>query len=126
MNLTIVLKLLSDKNRLRIVNLLNNKSLCVGEIQTILGLMQSNTSRHLEKLSSNNLITSYKESQMVFYFLNKEFLNEYSNFFDFIVEKIGKDRFFKTDLNRLNRYINSNFTCDDLRKVGCNFDKLNI
>jgi len=45
-----ILKVLSDKNRLRILNMLEKKNLCVCEITEILGIKQPSVSRHLKKL----------------------------------------------------------------------------
>ncbi|GBG55911.1 transcriptional regulator [Sporomusaceae bacterium FL31] len=42
-----VLKALSDETRIKILNLLRIMPLCVCEIEDILGISQSNASRHL-------------------------------------------------------------------------------
>ncbi|MBN2103259.1 winged helix-turn-helix transcriptional regulator [bacterium] len=52
----IVLKALSDKNRIRILKMLEKKSLCVCEITAILGLAVSTISKHLSILKEANLI----------------------------------------------------------------------
>ena len=46
-----ILKLISDNNRMRILNILYKKDkICVCVLEDILGLNQSNLSRHLNKL----------------------------------------------------------------------------
>ena len=45
-----VFRALADRNRLRIVMILQRGPLTVNEISTVLGLTQPNTSRHLKAL----------------------------------------------------------------------------
>ena len=45
-------KVLSDNNRIRIINLLERRPLCVCEIAHILGVTQPSISRHLRKMKS--------------------------------------------------------------------------
>jgi ArsR family transcriptional regulator len=63
MELIQILKALSDKTRLRILNLLMQSELCVGEIEYLLNINQSNTSRHLSSLKNATLITYEKKAQ---------------------------------------------------------------
>lgn len=51
-----IMKALSHQNRLRILNLINQHELCVCEIQYIMQINQSNTSRHLNKLKQAEII----------------------------------------------------------------------
>jgi ArsR family transcriptional regulator len=55
-----ILKALADENRLRILNLLRNGELCVCDIEAVLGIKQSNTSRHLNRLKISGMIASKK------------------------------------------------------------------
>ena len=55
-----ILKALADPNRIRILNLLHNETLCVCDIESVLGLNQSNLSRHLAKLRQAGLVQSEK------------------------------------------------------------------
>ena len=66
-----VFKALSDRNRLRIVKMLETRPLCVCEITAILGLAVSTTSKHLRILKNANLIFEQKEGKWVNYHLNK-------------------------------------------------------
>ena len=52
-----IFKCLADKNRLRILKLLEQKKMCVCELSFILGIKQPSVSRHLKKLNQANLIT---------------------------------------------------------------------
>jgi len=124
MNIIVILKMLSDQNRLRIVNLIKENPMCVTEIQAITGLQQSNTSRHLEKLKSNNIVKSYKDSNKVFYILNTDFLNDYTFLKKLIFQDIKKETIFLDDLEKLNKYKENGYSCEDLRHSDFDFDKL--
>lgn len=65
-------KALSDKNRLRIIKMLQVKPLCVCEITEILGLAASTVSTHLSILKSAGFIKDYKEGKWINYSINKE------------------------------------------------------
>lgn len=73
-----VLKALADDTRLRILNLLIKEPLCVCDLEVILGLSQSNTSRHLIKLKNAKLITSEKRAQWVYYQVNSKMLEKHA------------------------------------------------
>ena len=64
-------KALSDKNRFRILKMLEVKPLCVCEIAFILGLANSTTSKHLSILKEAELICEEKENKWVNYHLNR-------------------------------------------------------
>ena len=69
--LTLIFKALSDKNRLRILKMLEVKPLCVCEIKEVLGLATSTTSKHLSILKDAKFIFEQKENKWVNYHLNK-------------------------------------------------------
>ena len=54
--LTSLFKALSEATRLRIVHLLHAQSLCVRDLQEVLGLSQPLVSRHLAILRAANLV----------------------------------------------------------------------
>jgi ArsR family transcriptional regulator len=62
-----VMKSLSDSNRVKIIKMLHERSLCVCEIQAALGLTESTASAHLKNLEDAGLITSRKEGPWVNY-----------------------------------------------------------
>ena len=119
MNLSERFKLLSDENRLRIVNLIIKEDLCTCEIETILELSQSNTSRHLNKLKSIFFIESYKDGNWVHYRIKKD--NKEDTLIKYLKEELKKEEICINDLERLNKYKKSNMTCtvirDDKEKV---------
>jgi SAM-dependent methyltransferase len=65
--LTGIFRLLSDETRLRILSVLRESELAVGELQKILGLGQSTLSTQLGLLKDQGLVASRKEGQKVFY-----------------------------------------------------------
>jgi len=67
MDWTDTLKALADPNRLRILNLLGDRTLCVCDLEEILGLNQSNLSRHLAKLKTAGLVSAQKRGLFMHY-----------------------------------------------------------
>jgi ArsR family transcriptional regulator, arsenate/arsenite/antimonite-responsive transcriptional repressor len=65
-----IFKVLSDKNRLRILLMLSRKPLCVCEIQDILRITVSTVSRHLSILRDAGFILDEKDGKWVNYKLN--------------------------------------------------------
>ena len=64
-----VMKALSDPNRVKIMKMLQYKSLCVCEIHTALGLAQPTVSKHLKILEDAGLVTYRKNGLWVNYTL---------------------------------------------------------
>ena len=65
-----IFKALSDKNRIRILKMLQKKSLCVCEITDTLKLAGSTVSNHLKILAETGLIISYKDGKWINYSIN--------------------------------------------------------
>ncbi|MCI0515867.1 metalloregulator ArsR/SmtB family transcription factor [candidate division KSB1 bacterium] len=74
-----ILKALSDKNRLRIVKMLQLKTLCVCEITAVLGLAPSTVSNHLSILKEVEIIGDIKDGKWVDYYLNTRTNNAFLN-----------------------------------------------
>jgi DNA-binding transcriptional ArsR family regulator len=92
-NITNALKALSDETRLRIINLLYEKELCVCDIIETLGISQTKASRHLSYLKNAGLVSDRKHAQWVYYSILH---NDSSKFLDSLVydslRKMGKDQ----------------------------------
>ena len=74
--LTYLFKALGDARRLRLVNLLHAQSLCVCDLQEVLGLSQSLVSRQLAILRAANLVRTQRQGTRVRYSLSRApFLN---------------------------------------------------
>lgn len=78
--LSMIYSMLSDKNRLRILKLLEQKALCVCELTHVLGIRQPSVSRHLRKLKEAGLIDSRQDGQWHEYFIKPKG-DEYSRIF---------------------------------------------
>jgi ArsR family transcriptional regulator len=66
------LKALADPNRLRILNILSHRSLCVCDLQAILDLSQPFISRHLAYLRRAGLVIDRRQGARVCYSLLPE------------------------------------------------------
>ena len=69
---------LSDKNHIRIIKLLEVRSLCVCEISEILNLANSTVSKHLSILRDEEFILDEKDGKWVNYILNKTRNDDYA------------------------------------------------
>ncbi|MEG0378071.1 MAG: metalloregulator ArsR/SmtB family transcription factor [Eubacterium sp.] len=105
-----ILKILSDTNRLRILNLLNQEELCVCEIEYVLGLSQSNLSKHLSNMSKLEVVEMRRENKFAFYKISSAFIKQY----DFIAEVLDllvEEEPFKTDYQNYKAYKKSDLSC---------------
>lgn len=114
MDLIEMLKILGDENRIRILNILKLGELCVGEIEGVLGINQSNVSRHLNRLSSCKLIRSYKKAQFTYYSLNEELLNKHSFIKDVIFVETMKLESCNMDMKVLLLFKENNINCESI------------
>ena len=99
MTLVNYFKALSDKTRLRILNLLLHNELSVNEITSVLKMGQSRISRHLKIMTDCGLLIPRRDGLWVFYKAadrgsSYEFIKMLSNFFE-------NDFDMKIDLSRL-------------------------
>jgi len=107
-------KALADENRIRILNLLRNGSLCVCDIEAVLNIKQSNASRHLNRLKTAKIIISEKKSQWVYYRLNDDISLKYPFLSIIINNEIEKISICKEDLSLLEKFQKSGRSCDCL------------
>nr|WP_051305796.1 metalloregulator ArsR/SmtB family transcription factor [Desulfogranum mediterraneum] len=64
-----VMKALSDPNRVRVLKLLEERELCVCEIQKLLGLAQSTVSKHMKLLEDAGLVERSRQGTWIIYCL---------------------------------------------------------
>ncbi len=76
--LMLVLKAVSDKNRMRILKMLEKKNMCVCELAAVLGIKQPSVSKHLVILKNAGLIQDERNSQWIDYKLCREIVNCYA------------------------------------------------
>ena len=62
-----VMKALSDPNRIKILKMLQQRKLCVCELQSALKIAQPTVSKHLKLLEDAGLVTSEKDGLWVNY-----------------------------------------------------------
>ncbi len=110
-----VFKALGDENRLRLINLLSIKPLCVCELEVILDMSQSNVSRHLKKLKDNNIIDSKKEAQWVYYKLDDSFINGNNSLINYLKSTFNTSEIFKDDRKKYNLYSENGLNCQSLK-----------
>jgi ArsR family transcriptional regulator len=73
-----VMKALSDPNRVKVVKMLQQKEMCVCEIQFALGLAQPTVSKHMKQLEEAGLVRSRKDGLWVNYRLVGDEANLYA------------------------------------------------
>ena len=97
-----VFKALADKNRLRILKMLQHKKLCVCELSAALGITRPSVSRHLGLMKDAGLVQDERNGQWIDYSLCKDTINEYAS----VIQ------------SHLNRWINDDQKIrDDLKKI---------
>lgn len=104
MELVQVMRSLGDETRIRILNILRDGHLCVGEIENILGVNQSNVSRHLSRLQTVNLIISEKRAQWVYYQINHSTLRKYPMLTELLEKELDKIDLCVKDIEKLREY----------------------
>ncbi|CCY45170.1 hTH-type transcriptional repressor CzrA [Clostridium sp. CAG:1193] len=65
-------KIFADETRLRILDVLLNKPLCVNEISEILDMTQSAISHQLKNLRASNLVKTEKIGKNVYYSISDD------------------------------------------------------
>jgi ArsR family transcriptional regulator len=91
---------LADANRLRILNVLTRRPLCVCDMQSILGLSQPFISRHLAYLRRAGLVRDRREGMRVVYSLASDHLFS-DPLHKFLTEAFSSLPEFRADLERL-------------------------
>ena len=89
--LTVIFKALADRNRLRIIKILQERPLCVCEIREVLGISQPAVSRHVNILKNAGLIEDEKDGVWTNCRLSKGVGNEYVSQILKYLESRGKE-----------------------------------
>ena len=110
-NLTNILKALSDETRLRILNLLYERELCVCDVMETLQITQAKASRHLIYMKNAGLVKDRKQAQWAYYAMQKD---EGLNFIDrLICDNLRGMELYQGDLENLNKWLEQkNGYCD--------------
>lgn len=73
----LIIKLLAEENRFNIfMKLLEYEELCVCEIEELLQIKQSNTSKHLSKFKKLKILSSKREGNLIKYRIKEDFLKD--------------------------------------------------
>ncbi len=106
-----VLKALSDETRLRIINLLYEKELCVCDIMEALQISQAKASRHLIYLKNAGLVRDRKFAQWAYYSMSRD---ESMKFIDSLVfDNLRSLERYGNDLVNLKVWLNTkNIQCE--------------
>jgi len=91
---------LADISRLRIINLLLVGELCGCDIQYVLGMSQSNISRHLAYLKRSGLVTDRRAGYRVYYRLVEDDRREFKALLAYLRIAL-KDKMFVSDARKL-------------------------
>ena len=105
-----IFKALSDKNRIRIIKMLQKKSLCVCEIQAVLKLAVSTVSKHLSILREAGFISDWKEGKWINYRINPNPGQAVSNALLFVQMQIEEDDTIKKD-RKMTCCVDRNILC---------------
>jgi len=95
---------LADINRLRIMNLLLTGELCGCDIQYVIGVTQSNVSRHLTYLKRSGLVADRRAGYRVYYRLMKDNKPEYKALVAYLKIALS-DKLFLADMKKLKEAI---------------------
>jgi ArsR family transcriptional regulator len=96
-----IMKLLSDKTRLRILMLLTRRELCVCQIMGVLGISQPLVSRNLKLVSDAGFLDERKEGKLVFYSLNKSLDDLNERMIELLKDTLKGDSILADDLSSL-------------------------
>ena len=72
-----VFKALADRNRVRILKMLEEHELCVCQIMEVLELKQSTVSKHLSVLKNAGLVQPRRNGTWMFYSLSRQRHNDF-------------------------------------------------
>jgi len=103
-------KALAEPVRLRIINLLiNQESLCVCDLVTVLEIGQSTASRHLAYLKNAGLVTAWREGTWMHYALEPKALALLNQ--ENLQQQLLQIEQIKTDNQRLQQYQQTPRSC---------------
>ena len=106
-----VMKALSDPGRVKIVKMLQHKTMCVCEIHSALDLAQPTISKHLKILEEAGLVVFTKDGLWVNYALSSDESHPYAaSMIEYMKSSLNDDPEIKKIVNRL-PFINREEIC---------------
>lgn len=112
-----ILKILSDTNRLRIINLLYVQELCVCELEYLLGISQSNLSKHLRLMSDAGFLESRRQNKFAYYQIKETVLTDHPFLITIFETELNKEDFLLDEINKLSKYQESELTCHNISSL---------
>ena len=107
-----VFKALSDETRLRILNLLYERELCVCDVMEILQITQAKASRHLIYLKNAGLVKDRKQAQWAYYSMRND--NKPKFLDSFVYDSLRTIELYQKDMNNLHIWLHQKKdTCCD-------------
>ena len=101
-NIEKFLKVISDKNRLRILRILSARKMCVCELSFILGITQPSVSKHIKKLKVAGMIASEQD-----HFWTNYYIKNYRGFkkaiWAYLKKFLNGEAIVKRDLQKLKK-----------------------
>jgi ArsR family transcriptional regulator, arsenate/arsenite/antimonite-responsive transcriptional repressor len=94
---------LADRTRLRLLNLMNGREVCVCYFVEILGQSQPKVSRHLAYLRRAGVVTARREGKWMHYSIERPTDAGAAGIFDATLASLGSDRQMQADLVQLGR-----------------------
>ncbi len=114
MELISIYECLCDQTRLRLLNLLNVRPLCVCHFQELLGEPQVKISKHLAYLRKRGLVEAEREGNWMIYRLPEKRSPELEKNLRCLQDCVQENRIFKQDntkLKRRSKAIEANSPC---------------
>lgn len=102
-------KIFADKNRLRMLVLLQQRKMCVCEFAFVLGVSQPSISRHLKKMKDAGLIADEQDGLWTNYFLRDSAITH--DVLGLIRTLIKEDKVIRADSERLKRSDRTKLCC---------------
>ncbi len=96
-----IMRLLSDAARLRILMVLTRRELCVCQLMGILGISQPLVSRNLTLLNGAGFLRERRQGKLVFYSLSREMDPLRKKIVTLLKEALKSDRILAEDLRSL-------------------------
>jgi len=95
-----IFKALANETRLRIINILFQRTFCVCELQDILDMSEPRVSRHLGILKDAGLVNCEKHGKWYYYSISYNKQNE--NIYNYLKTAFEKENVYKQDITKSN------------------------
>jgi ArsR family transcriptional regulator, arsenate/arsenite/antimonite-responsive transcriptional repressor len=103
MKLVQIYQCLCDETRLRILNLLSQRSLCVCQIQQVLNRPQAQVSQHLARMKKDGLVETARHQNWMIYSLPKETSPPLQAHLRCLQDCVQTEPVFRSDIARLTK-----------------------